>query len=33
LEASLPVPPGGHATWHANAWPRSSKSLRPHPKR
>jgi hypothetical protein len=24
---------GGRATWHASAWPRSSRSLRPHPKR
>jgi hypothetical protein len=24
---------GSRATWHASAWPRSSRSLRPHPKR
>jgi hypothetical protein len=33
LEASPPAPPRKPCMWHTSALPRSSKSLRPHPKR
>jgi hypothetical protein len=33
LEASLPAPQVSRAMWHASAWPRSTRSRRPPPKR